>query len=87
MVFDDFSVFSTFSTLVISDFTIWLAHENKTFRGKLYEQLLSKKFFLKSIVFEILSFEVSLLTTLEVQNKGKLQSLKLLAFHRSTCWL
>ena len=46
-----------------------------------------KSFFRRSIVFEISSFEVPLLTTLEVQNRGKLQSLKLLAFHRNTCWL
>jgi ribosomal protein L5 len=44
MVFDDFAVFSTFSTLVISDFNFRLTHQNRTFRGKLYEQLLQKKF-------------------------------------------
>ena len=62
MVFADFAVFSILSDILISGFTFGLAHENKTFKGKSYEQLLSKKFFrevprfldfeLRSVIFD-----------------------------------
>ena len=46
-VFDDFRCFPTFYDLWVSDFRLSLGHQNKKCRGKLYEQLLLKKFFLK----------------------------------------
>ena len=42
-----FCDFSTFSCLFISGFTFSRIHSDKTCRGKLYEQLLAKKFFPK----------------------------------------
>ena len=75
IVFADFAVFSILSDILISDFTSGLAHGNKTFKGKSYEQLLS----------EISRFEVSFLTTLKVQNSGKLCKLEAQASHGNTC--
>ena len=84
-IFSNFGDFATFSSLAVSGFTFRAGLRKETIRGKLYEQLLSKKTFSwKSIFFRESTREVPFFLVLKLKYRDLARVRGAEAPHRNT---